>query len=281
MPVRRLACLVMAASIALAACMPARAAPAIPDFWGTKEHLPKPDLSGLKRLRFLTTTDFPPFNFVDSSGRIAGFNVGLARAICAELEIAESCQIEAVPWQDLRPTLEKGDGEAIIAGTAITAETRQEYIFSRSYLQFPARFVTRAQKVQSEPLYKALAGKRVGVMAASAHEAMLRDLFPGVKIVTYTHRNWMFDDLREKKTDAIFGDGMRLSFWLAGAASKDCCVFSGGPYLSPGYLGHGMAIAVGKNDPGLAEAIDYALQEISLDGTFAELYLRYFPVSFY
>jgi polar amino acid transport system substrate-binding protein len=74
---------------------------------------------------------------------------------------------------------------------------------------------------------------------------------------------------------------MRFSFWLAGTDSKGCCRFAGGPYLAPEYLGEGMAIAVTKDDFPLAEAFDYALREITVKGKFAELYLRYFPVSFY
>ncbi|RUW60499.1 amino acid ABC transporter, partial [Mesorhizobium sp. M4B.F.Ca.ET.049.02.1.2] len=41
------------------------AEPQVPVLWDAKERLPKPDLSALPRLRFLTTTDFPPFNFLD------------------------------------------------------------------------------------------------------------------------------------------------------------------------------------------------------------------------
>ena len=72
----------------------ARAAePQVPVLWDAKERLPKPDLSALPRLRFLTTTDFPPFNFLDGAGRLSGFHIDLARAICAELDIADKCQI--------------------------------------------------------------------------------------------------------------------------------------------------------------------------------------------
>ena len=74
---------------------------------------------------------------------------------------------------------------------------------------------------------------------------------------------------------------MRLGFWLAGSEAADCCRFAGGPYLAPEYLGTGLAIAVKPEDQALATALDYALQQIALKGTFAELYLRYFPVSFY
>ena len=120
----------------------ARAAePQVPVLWDAKERLPKPDLSALPRLRFLTTTDFPPFNFLDGAGRLSGFHVDLARAICAELGIVDKCQIQALPWGELEGALEKGEGEAIIAGIAATPQSRQTYAFSRSYLQFPARFI--------------------------------------------------------------------------------------------------------------------------------------------
>ena len=41
-------------------------------FWDANERLAKPDLSGLARLRFVTTTDFAPFNFIDAKGRLMG-----------------------------------------------------------------------------------------------------------------------------------------------------------------------------------------------------------------
>jgi polar amino acid transport system substrate-binding protein len=257
------------------------AEPVIPNFWDSRERLPRPDLSGLERLRFLTTTDFPPFNFLDEGGRLTGFHVDLARAICTELDIADRCQIQALPWEELEPALERGDGEAIIAGLAATKDTRERYAFSRSYLRFPARFVVRRGADLAEPLHAAIAGKRVGVIAGSTHEGMLRDLFPDARPVAYSRQDWLAGDLKAGKIDAAFGDGMRLSFWLAGADAAGCCHFAGGPYLAPEYLGPGMAIASGLEDADLARAFDYALGAIQAKGIFAELYLRYFPVSFF
>jgi polar amino acid transport system substrate-binding protein len=266
----------------LSAWLPARAAdPAIPNFWDSKERLQKPDLSGLQRLRFLTTVDFPPFNFLDSDGQLSGFNVDLARAICTELNILDKCQIQALPFDELSEALGKDEGEAIIAGLAITQKSREEFAFSRPYLRFPARFIMPKPTALSEPIYGKIAGLRIGVMAGSAHERMLRAYFPGTKPVTFTRQDWLYESLRDRKIDGAFGDGMRFSFWLAGADSRSCCRFAGGPYLAPEYLGDGMAIAVAKDDFALAAAFDYALREITVKGKFAELYLRYFPVSFY
>jgi polar amino acid transport system substrate-binding protein len=253
----------------------------VPVLWDSKERLPKPDVTTLPRLRFLTTTDFPPFNFIDGSGRLSGFHVDLARAICAELGVAEKCQIQALPWAELEGALNAGQGEALIAGVPATAETREKYDFSRPYMQLPARFVMRKAQAVTEPIVDKLQGKRVGVIAGSAHERVLRDYFGDVKVVTYAKPEWLFGDLKDGKLDAAFGDGMRLSFWLAGSDAAGCCRFAGGPYLAPEYLGTGLVIATKNGDSALASAFDYALHEISAKGTFAELYLRYFPVSFF
>ena len=255
--------------------------PQVPVLWDAKERLPKPDLSALPRLRFLTTTDFPPFNFLDGAGKLSGFHIDLARAICAELGIADKCQIQALPWGELEGALEKGEGEAIIAGIAATPQSRQTYAFSRSYLQFPARFITPKNKAFAEPVFDKLRSKRVGVLAGSAHERMLRDYFNTVQIVSFDGPEALYGDLKAGKIDAAFGDGMRFAFWLGGSDAGGCCRFAGGPYLAHEYLGSGMAIATRAGNPALAAAIDYALQEISMKGTFAEFYLRYFPVSFF
>ena len=255
--------------------------PSVPSYWDEKARQPRPDISGFERIRFLTTIDFPPFSFLDESGRLNGFHVELARAICRELDIVARCQIQGLPWEELDEAMAEAQGEALIAGTSITAQTRETYAFTRPYLRFPARFVTTRNNRLDEPLHQGLPEKRVGVLAGSAHEAMLRRYFTAAKPVTYSRIEWLARDLRENRLDAAFGDGMRLSFWLAGTDSQACCQFGGGPYFAPEFLGDGLAIAVNHLNSVLAEAFDYALREIALKGIYAELYLKYFPVSFY
>lgn len=277
---------ILSALTAIALTVPAtavevRAETTIPYFRDAKQSLPKPEVT-LPRLRFLTTTDFYPFNFIDGDGQLAGFHVDLARAICLELEIEERCQIQALPFDELAPALIGGQGEALIAGLTVSERTREDFAFSRSYMAFPARFVATRDSALAEPLHRNLDGARVGVMADTAHEQMLRDLFTPEQIVTYSRRTWMTGDLREGRLDAVFGDGLQLSLWLSDAIEKSaCCAFVGGPYLAPEYFGRGLAIAVSREQAELTTAFDYALQRIEENGTFGELYLRYFPVGFF
>ncbi|MCO5063439.1 MAG: transporter substrate-binding domain-containing protein [Rhizobiaceae bacterium] len=257
------------------------AEPQLPAFWDAKERLPKPDLSQMQRLRFLTTTNFPPFNFLDPGGRLSGFHVDFARAICAELGISDRCQIQALPWDELQDALESGEGEAILAGISVTAQNRTSYAFSRPYMIFPARFVTRRNSPLDEPLAERLAGQRIGVLAGSTHERMLRAYFRNVKVITYDKAEWMYGDLRDSKIDAAFGDGMQLSFWLGSPEEQDCCRFVGGPYIAPEFLGQGLSIATSPENRVLIDALDYALQALSAKGKMTEFYLRYFPVGFF
>ena len=279
---KRLAYLLFCAGIALGLLPPAAASGlSIPNYWDEKERLPKPDLSGVERVRFLTTIDFPPFNYLDAENRLTGFHIELVRAICRELDIVNRCQIQALPWEELDAAIDARQGEALIAGTAIDAATRERYAFSRPYLRFPARFATRKATRLAEPMHRAVAGKRIGVLTGSVHEAMLRTYFPAARPVTFSRPAWLYENLRDGKIDGIFGDGMRLSFWLAGPESDNCCHLAGGPYIAPEFLGAGLAIAVPRDNAALVQAFDYALREISVKGVFAELYLKYFPISFY
>ncbi len=254
---------------------------AFPLLFDSRERLAKPDLSELPRLRFLTSLDFPPFNFADATGRPAGFHVDLAREICNELDIAARCQIEAMPFPELRAALDKGEGDAIIAGMAITESLREDYLFSRPFMVLPARLLRNERVELKGGAVGALKGRPLGLVAKSSHEAMARAYFPEAKPVTFPDRQSMLLALKEGKVDAVFGDGVQLAFWAASAEAEKCCRLFDGPYYSTRYLGEGLAIMLRPEDDVLAQAMDHALLTLSREGRLKELYLRYFPYGLY
>lgn len=253
----------------------------VPNFWDKHERFVKPDVSDIPRLRFLTTTDFPPFNFIDRNKRLTGFNVDLARAICHELGMIKRCQIQALPWNELEAAIKKGDGELVLAGTVISEENRKIYNFSRPYIHIPGRFVTRQDEGLREPVYDNLFKKTTGVVTGSAHEAYFSKVFGERKFTSFASRIDALTALQKGEVDAVFSDGLSLVFWLASVASSDCCRFVDGPFLSEEYFGKGMAVAMPKGNEKLKAAMNYALKSINDKGTFTELYLRYFPIGMF
>ena len=252
---------------------------ATPSFWDPALRLERPDISNLRAIRFLTEDDYPPLNFALADGTLKGFNVEIARAICEQLEIA--CTIQARRWDTLIDSLESGKGDAVIASIAATEAVRARVDFSQPYYQTPARFVARKGSALSSVSATALKGKTIGVVAGSAHEAYLKALFPAAARKTFASPSALLEGLRAAAVDAAFGDGLTIAVWLNGESSAGCCAFIGGPYCESHFFGEGVGVAVRKEDADLRRAIDWALARLAAKGVYAEIYLKYFPISFY
>jgi polar amino acid transport system substrate-binding protein len=95
-------------------------------------------------IRFLTDSDFPPFNFYDEDGVLVGFNVDLARAIC--LELGTSCDIKPRPWEELFAGLKRGEADAVIAAHKVTGAALKDVDFTDRYFHTPGRFAGRREQ---------------------------------------------------------------------------------------------------------------------------------------
>src|SRR5437899_4563951 len=159
----------------------AEAAPqAVPGFWDPRRRPDRPDLSRITVIRFLTETDYPPFNFTGADGNPAGFNVDLARSLCEEIKV--TCTVQMRRFETLLDAIASNRGDAIIASMAVTPQLRARVDFTDPYYRAPARFVSRRDAVMPEVRPEYLEGKKVGVVAGSAHEAYLKATFTDAEI---------------------------------------------------------------------------------------------------
>ena len=186
-----------------------------------------------------------------------------------------------MPFKDLEKALKLGKGEAILAGLAITPQSRSRLSFSRSYFRLPARFVAQKFAGLSEPLITRLSGLDVAVVDGTAHAAFARSHFGNMKVRLFIDQVSALDALEKGEVKAIFSDALSLAFWLQKKPGNACCQYVGDPYLSNKFFGDGLAVALKKDNEELTGAINYALRSINDKGIFAELYLRYFPISLF
>ena len=134
-------------------------------------------------VRFLTESDFPPFNFYDEDGVLVGLNVDVARAICLELNTA--CDIKVRPWGELLLALKRGEADAVIASHAVTPQNLAEVDFTDRYFHMPGRFAGKIGGEAVEMTPEGLDGKRIGVAKNTAHEAFLKSFFRSSVIRSY------------------------------------------------------------------------------------------------
>ena len=251
----------------------------VPGLWDPNHRLERPDLSGVRLIRFITEDDYPPFEFALPDGTLAGFNVELARALCEELRV--QCTVQPRRWDTIIDALEQGRGDAAISSLAITSANRARVSFTAPYYKTPARFVARNSIEVSDLTPSALAGKQVGVVARTAHEAYLRQFFPGLAIRPYQTLASLRSALKREEVDLVFGDGVSFAIWLNSTDASGCCAFRGGAFTESRFFGEGVGIAVRKDNQNLRRALDYGLKRLAERGVYADLYLKYFPISFY
>lgn len=261
------------------AAEPTGGAPAVrvPGFWDPRRRPEKPDLSRISVIRFLTETDYPPFNFAGPDGNPQGFNVDLARLLCEELKVA--CTIQMRRFETLIAALNGNQGDAAIASITATLDMRAKVDFTDSYYRTPARFVAKRDSPIDDPLPERLEGKKVAAVAGTAHEAYLKALFTEAEVRAYPSTDVARLALRRGDVDLLFGDAISLAFWLNGTDSENCCSFRGGPYIDSRYFGEGIGIAVKKGNDTMRLALNWALFRVWEQGRFTDLWLRYFPIS--
>ncbi|WP_410001762.1 transporter substrate-binding domain-containing protein [Tardiphaga sp. 709] len=250
---------------------------AVPGFWDPRRRPDRPDLSRITVIRFLTETDYPPFNFTGPDGNPAGFNVDLARLLCEEIKV--TCTVQMRRFETLLDAISSNRGDAIIASMAVTPQIRARVDFTDPYYRAPARFVARKNAVMPEIRPEYLEGKKVGVIAGSTHEAYLKAMFTDAVLVPFPSDDALRQALKRSEVDFIFGDAISFAFWINGSDSADCCAFSGGPFIESRFFGEGIGIAVRKGNDTLRQALNWALFRVWEKGRYTDLWLRYFSVS--
>ena len=224
-------------------------------------------------IRIATEGAYPPFNFVDKDGHLAGFDVDIAEALCARMHAR--CEILAQNWDGIIPGLQIGQYDAIVSSMSITPERAQQVSFTDPYYDTPTRFVAR-KGTNVEISVAGLAGKRVGVQRATVQERLLRANFYQAVPVLYDSQAAAEKDLLAGNIDLLLGESVALAQSFLKSGPGQAFAFVGPSFTDPAILGIGAGIAVRKDEPGLLAAFNAALVQIRADGTFKKINERYF-----
>lgn len=239
----------------------------------------------VRKLRLLTEGDYPPFNFRGADGDLTGFDIDIARALCARLDA--ECSFELRPWNELLPALKGGDGDAVVASMLIPVPGREVpaaddmIVFTERYYSTPGHFASRRANAPAAATPAALAGKRIAVQAGSVHHAYIRTRFPAAEPLALPTLAEAQAALAEGRADLLFGDRNALLRWTASGRGAACCRLSGSGYADPAWFGEGAGIALRAEDADLRDRMNGALEALVTDGTYARISARYFADNIY
>lgn len=224
-------------------------------------------------LRIATEGTYPPWSFKDAQGRLQGWDVDIANALCERMKTR--CEIVAQDWDGIIPGLLAHKYDAIVASMAMTEQRRQRVDFTRKYKNTVSRFVAR-KGMPPDVSPAALKGRAIGVQRGSIQAGYLAAHYAAVDIKRYDTPQAAELDLLAGRVDYIFGNMVTYHVgFLKQPEARDFCF--AGPELHGGLLGEGNAIAVRKNSPELLARLNDALAAIMADGTYERITARYFP----
>ena len=230
-------------------------------------------------VRIGTEGAYPPFNSVDSSGKLVGFDVDIAQALCDHMKV--KCEFVAQDWDGIIPALLAGKYDAIVASMSITAERAKKVSFTDKYYNTPAWFIAPKSAKIADTSPEALKGKIIGAQSSTIHANYLQDVYKGSEIKLYGTQDEANADLASGRLDLVLADSVVLWEWMNKTDDGKCCEHVGEPLNDPKWFGSGAGIAMRKEDTDLKAMFNKALAEILADGTYKTINDKYFPFSIY
>lgn len=226
---------------------------------------------------------YPPFEFNDDTGALTGFDVDIVRAVAERIGLENTDDDWlSVNFDTIFTQLQRGSKFDIIAA-AVTAYAPEGS---------PAFDVTEERKTFvdfTDPIYPSLQsltvdteanpditgvdslpdGARVAVQASTTGAFYAEENLTGVELVQFPKAPQMYQALQAGQVEAVFND---LPISLDAIKGKDQL-----QVVEQVETGEEYAIAVAKDNPELLAAINEALAEMFEDGTYAEIFKKYFP----
>lgn len=233
---------------------------------------------GWKKIRIAVEGAYPPFSEVGPDGKIKGFDIDIANALCADMKA--DCTLVQQEFDGMIPALQARKFDAVIASMSITEERKRSVAFSDKYYSTPARLIAK-KGTTLMPSAAGMKGKRIGVQRSTIHDRFATDTFKDSEIVRYTGQDQVFLDLASGRIDASLEDEVAANVgFLKQAAGKDFAFF-GPEYNDPKYFGVGAGVAVRKGDTDLQAKLNQAIKDIRANGTYQKIARQYFDFDVY
>lgn len=232
-----------------------------------------------KKVRIGVEGAYPPFSYVEPDGKLAGFDIDIALALCEAM--GSECELVAQDWDGIIPALLAKKYDAIIASMSITEERKQKVDFTHKYYQTPAKFIVK-KGAMSEFSRETVKGKKVGVQRATIHDRYLTDNYGAdVEIVRYGSQDEAYLDLTAGRVDMLLADSVALSDGFLKKPEGQDYQFIGPDLSDPKWFGEGAGIAIRKGETELADKFNSAIDTIRANGVYTTIQDKYFDFNVY
>ena len=202
-------------------------------------------------VRLGTEGAYPPYNFINDAGEVAGFERELGDELCKRAEL--TCEWVTNDWDSIIPNLQSGNYDVIIAGMSITDEREEIIDFSQGYTP-PASSAFLALSSDVDLMSGPVAAQAATIQAGYVAEQ-------GMTLLEYATPEETVAAVKNGEAVAVFAD----KDYLVPIAAE-----SGGELVlmeNEVALGGGVGLGFRDSDDELRGKFDAAIKSMKCDGS--------------
>ena len=216
---------------------------------------------GPEEVRMGTEGGYPPYNFINDSGEVDGFERELGDELCRRADL--ECVWVTNEWDSIIPNLVDGKYDTILAGMSITDERDKVIDFTQPYTP------------PTPSVYIALSGSgdevvdgKVAAQVATIHADHLSE--SGAMLVEYDLAEELVNAVLSGEVNAALVDREFAQNSMAESGDRLTIV---GPDV---ILDSGIGVGVREDDGQLKDKLDGAISEMKEDGSLNALIRKWF-----
>lgn len=234
----------------------------------------------MKELRIGTDATYEPFEYKAPDGKLVGFEIDLANALCAQMK--RTCVFVESPWDAIVPSLLARKFDMIMSGMTVTDARRKTVNFSDKITDIPYRVVVKAGSgLDGTPA--GMKGKKVGVLKGSTEADFAEKYYAkaGATVQRYESTQESYLDIASGRLDAIVGNLVEMKMGFLAKPEGKAFAFAPYEMKDPVILGYGTGVAMRKQDTRLKTEVNAAIKAVHADGTYKKIAAKYFDFDVY
>jgi len=211
---------------------------------------------------------YPPFNYKEKNGELAGYDVDVAKLLASKLGLKVA--FVSSEWASILAGLAANKYDVIISQVGINPKREQAFDFSLPYIYSMPQLIVRNNDTAGYKSLADLKGKKLGVGQGSVYEQQAKAV-PGIEVRSYAAAPDTMGDLASGRIDAALNDSLMSAYLLK---------ISRLPIKAGARVGavERMGIPFKKGNPAFKQALDKALTEAANDGSLKAISVKWFGV---
>ncbi len=216
-----------------------------------------------------TDAAYAPFESQNDKAEIIGFDIDVVTAVAKKAGI--EVKFVNTPWEGIFNTLAGGDRDLVVSAVTITDERKQTMDFSAPY--FDAQQLIAVKATSKVGKFDELKKLKVGVQTGTTGDEAVSKLQgkTSSNIKRFESTPLALKELEAGGVDAVVADNGVVVHYVANNSNVKFKTVA-----DPTFVPEQYGIAVKKGNTDLLEKLNKGLAEIKADGTYNQIFTKYF-----